>query len=833
MGVSKKFLPIRLLVGLVLLSLMVFSGVNATTHTITFTCCEYTPSFLQASVGDTVRWLGAFGDHPLSSTTIPSGAAPFSANSGTSFSYVIQIAGLYNYHCDFHQPSMAGSFNASPSAQYPLVTIRQIQEVSLDSLRVLDTLQRTQTLRWTLQRSPYYQDTVRVRGVCVVPAKVIGFTASGFNMLIADTANPSQWGGLFVRPNLSTGSPDTTLAIQWGILNVEPGDYVELTGYIDEFPAGDPVSATQIIPLFNEPLTILGSATVPPHVNKLTSDFYKGIFPSNGPNGIQFSTGEPMEFMRVTLRNLQVVSTLNATNGTFNMVDQSGNSISTMDASKWFTTRAHRDPASTYALPPAGAVVDSIKGYIMTNSGQEAPRGYRIAPVYPGDIAFGAVVLPVLSTHRRNPIVVPPDSTPVVSLRVARGSVGIASVQLRYSINNGAFVNTPMTFTPSDTTYRASIPQQAADTFVKYYINVADSAGNNVKLASSAFDGSQSDTVRGFFFYTVLNRALTIRDVQQTPFLNGRSAYIGARVTLRGLVTADTASLVLPPTRFRGTNVWYMQSGNQPWSGIWLHNDSLSLELQALRNGDSVSITGTVAEDFDVTRLQAISPPTIHTSGNPLPAPIVLTTNTFGAGVGNGTPSAEQWEGMLVQFNNVVLSDTMPTFQEIYEFGVNDGSGQVILRRDGRHHFTTTSLDPTPGLVQIPLGSQISFLRGIVYYSGNAYKVVPRANSDFGTITGVSLTHTPTIPTEFGLKQNYPNPFNPSTTIEFSLPQSEFVTVKVYNTLGQEVETLVNGVQEAGTYTARFDASRLTSGVYFYRLQAGQFSQTKKMILLK
>ena len=96
------------------------------------------------------------------------------------------------------------------SGQYPLRTIRQIQEVSADSLRTLDTLQRTNLARWTLQRSPAYQETVKVRGVCVVPAKVIGFTASGFNLLIADTANRTSWGGLFVRPNLTTGSPDTT-----------------------------------------------------------------------------------------------------------------------------------------------------------------------------------------------------------------------------------------------------------------------------------------------------------------------------------------------------------------------------------------------------------------------------------------------------------------------------------------------------------------------------------------------------------------------------------------------------------------------------------------------
>ena len=839
MRVFQLFFSVWVLAVLVFLCGTVTATSGAATHIINFQCCEYTPSFVQAAVGDTIRWQGDFGDHPLSSTTIPAGANPFQNNSGTVFSYVIQVAGLYNYHCDFHQPSMAGSFNANPALQYPLVTIRQIQEVSLDSLRLLDTLQRTQTLRWTLQRSLYYQDTVRVRGVCVVPSKVIGFTSNGYNLLLADTANPTQWGGLFVRPNLSTGSPDTALAIQWGIANIEVGDYVELTGYIDEFPAGDPVSATQIVPLYSEPLTILGTAAVPPHAFKLASDFYKGVYPSTGPNGIQFSTGEPMEFMRVELRNLFVTGTLNATNGTFNMVDQAGNSISTMDASKWFTLRFHRDPTSTYALPSAGAIVDTIRGYVMTNSGGEAPRGYRIAPIFPGDIVYGTVVLPTVSTHRRTPVVVPPDSTPVVSVRVARGNIGIANVQLRYSVNNGPYVTAPMSFMSTDTTYKASIPQQVADTFVKYYINVTDSGGNSVKLASSATDGSQSDTVRGFFFYNVLNRPLTIRDIQYTPYLNGRSAYIGARVTLRGLITADTASLKLPPPLFRGTNVWFLQSGNQPWSGIWVNNDSLTSELLALKNGDSVSITGTVDEQIMdsqtsyVTRLEFLGAPVVHSSNNPLPPPVELPTSTF-INVPKGVATAEQWEGMLVQFNNVTLSDTMPVFQLPEEFGVNDGTpGRALIRKDGTHNFTQLESEVSQGKVLIPLGARISYLRGVVHFSGNEYKIVPRGNSDFGTITDVSLTHIPDVPKEFGLRQNYPNPFNPSTTVEFSLPRSERVAVRIYNTLGQEVETLVDGVQEAGTYTVRFDASRLTSGVYFYRLQAGDFVQTKKMLLLK
>ena len=89
------------------------------------------------------------------------------------------------------------------------------------------------------------------------------------------------------------------------------------------------------------------------------------------------------------------------------------------------------------------------------------------------------------------------------------------------------------------------------------------------------------------------------------------------------------------------------------------------------------------------------------------------------------------------------------------------------------------------------------------------------------------------IPTVFALAQNYPNPFNPETYIRFSVPQESFVTVKVFNTLGEEVMTLVNEAKTAGTYNVSFNAKNLTSGIYFYSIKANDFTSTKKMILMK
>lgn len=88
-------------------------------------------------------------------------------------------------------------------------------------------------------------------------------------------------------------------------------------------------------------------------------------------------------------------------------------------------------------------------------------------------------------------------------------------------------------------------------------------------------------------------------------------------------------------------------------------------------------------------------------------------------------------------------------------------------------------------------------------------------------------------PRVFKVNQNYPNPFNPSTTINYSVSKTGLVIIKVYDVLGKEIETLVNGEKSVGNYSIKFDGSKFPSGIYFYRMQAGEFVETKKLTLLK
>jgi len=100
-------------------------------------------------------------------------------------------------------------------------------------------------------------------------------------------------------------------------------------------------------------------------------------------------------------------------------------------------------------------------------------------------------------------------------------------------------------------------------------------------------------------------------------------------------------------------------------------------------------------------------------------------------------------------------------------------------------------------------------------------------------IVMTNVGHSSLNPIEFKLYNNYPNPFNPTTVIRYSISEASFISMKVYNELGKEVKSLVNETKSAGTYEVEFNASNLSSGVYYYKLQAGSFTETKKMILAK
>lgn len=151
-----------------------------------------------------------------------------------------------------------------------------------------------------------------------------------------------------------------------------------------------------------------------------------------------------------------------------------------------------------------------------------------------------------------------------------------------------------------------------------------------------------------------------------------------------------------------------------------------------------------------------------------------------------------------------------------YGYGITNSKGEYIIN-------------------SIPLGDYI-----LVVHRIGASSATRNVNLTMEGLTNVifNLEEAPFIisnntPKEYELSQNYPNPFNPATTIKYAVPVTGQVMMSVYNSMGQLVKVLVNEVQTSGAYNVSFDGSDLASGVYLYRLEAGNFIETKKMILVK
>lgn len=143
--------------------------------------------------------------------------------------------------------------------------------------------------------------------------------------------------------------------------------------------------------------------------------------------------------------------------------------------------------------------------------------------------------------------------------------------------------------------------------------------------------------------------------------------------------------------------------------------------------------------------------------------------------------------------------------------------------KGGAHSEDTVSLAASEGLTRRSFSGWFDSIPWDSYFG---YAIL------LGTPTAVT-SHTTATPATFVLYQNYPNPFNPSTTIRYTLPQRSHVTLSVFNTLGQQVASLVDAVEEPGEHSVRFGGSSLASGVYFYRLRAGEYVATKRLVLLR
>ncbi len=721
-----------------------------------------------------------------------------------------------------------GSFNNNSQAQdifkkhrvinknpgptnFPFKTIKELQYNHPDSLAKADSIQLTDPSKYYLQAGNFIypkngntaqtnSDSIyTIVGVVVVPVKVFNYTAFGYTLVLADTgyySDPEEFNGpwhcVVLRAPIGSGSdPFTAADSQYyqAMFNLEVGDVVRVDGFNWDFPLypgqGSVMNTTtQFAPLPTSispnNFEIIASGYPLPERKKFPSDepnpFYHGTYPGGK---IKYSTGEQWEWHYVELYNWTVRSIINPERGTFDMVNDNGDVIGTYDASRYFTTVPGRqDTTYQFSVPPVGSRIDTIRGIMQSVAGTENPRGYRIAPVWPGDIVYG-VDLPRLQSHRRYPVFVTPSDTIKIEVTAIRLQNGypIDSVLIYTSTNNAAFKS-----------FKMSKPSMA-DTAIATYTITPKSAGTNIKYFFKAFSHEEltgqnyvsiyanahpmlySDTSKGFFFFTVKNPPLTIQDIQYTPYANGISPYYGAdSITVSGVITADTSDLTISgvggPGEGEGTTCWYIQSGNAPWSGIWVVGPESTLAVA--KRGDSVRVTGRVYEYISfggatTTRIDNVRDPIeILATNRPIPEPVSLPTSTFQTGVPDGTPSAEKWEGMLVRFDSVNVTNVSPTFASPWEFLVNDGSGNVLIRREGKTKYSNFPADTLLNKEILYVGDRIVPLTGIVFVGNAKYKITPRKDPDInpGNVytfnQGWNLVSIPFIPGDSSKTTLYP-----------------------------------------------------------------------------
>jgi photosystem II stability/assembly factor-like uncharacterized protein len=215
---------------------------------------------------------------------------------------------------------------------------------------------------------------------------------------------------------------------------------------------------------------------------------------------------------------------------------------------------------------------------------------------------------------------------------------------------------------------------------------------------------------------------------------------------------------------------------------------------------------------------------------------IAFTDNNNGMTASNGSNIKKTNNGGAT-WTTVTNPPGVTTFAAINMHGFKDASNIIRISLNetaGYKVFRTTNFGTTWTQETLPIQGTGNGLQHMQFINQNLGYAGGGLGSFFryGPPTNI-LGNGNNTPSEYILTQNYPNPFNPTTTIEYAVPYSGFVSVKVFDVMGREIIELVSGEKTAGNYIVQFDGSELNSGIYFYTLEADGFKETKKMLLIK
>ncbi len=470
-----------------------------------------------------------------------------------------------------------------------------------------------------------------------------------------------------------------------------------------------------------------------------------------------------------------------------------------------FNKRAADDP---FIAPPAGATVN-IQGFVFIRGTFAGPGMdvatppsaiLRIAPMTDDDLVVTA-----------EPLVTNFDFMPFdrvygeeeIDVRIGfdGDESDINSVIVTYESTAGGGAQQVTLSVETDSTFSGAIPVQPDEAFVTMTAQLVDRTGND-------FDAPSKPTLR------VLYEGITeIRHLRETPTgTRARSPFYGMSLE------TDIVARVQTDPGASGLITLQDDEGLGLWSGVWVR--STEALTSALNLGDEIRVTEAEVEDeFGVVYIRILDYDLLSDETEPYPHK-VLTTNLL-----QDQETTEPHVGMLVRFNDVTIVNPDASFGE-WTFSTKADGTDWVKADDLSNAIAETFASTT-----FEEGDEVSFLQGAMHFSFSEYKLIPIVLSDVGEILGTDAEDG--LVARFSLDQNYPNPFNPSTQIDYSIAQSGAVTLDVFDMLGRKVATLVDEQQAAGSYSVAFDGTGLASGLYLYRLSAGDNVSTRTMVLIK
>ncbi len=628
---------------------------------------------------------------------------------------------------------------------------------------------------------------VSIKGVVTMPAGLSYAGTFGWKFIISDI-NGGPWSALMVY---NPGGEGQEIPV------VLEGDLMTLTGTIAEYNTG-PANMTELD--ISGVFDIIDVAQPTPEV------------PIVSTGDLRWPT-EAEQWGTVMVQVEDAVVTGNEFQYDLIEIDDGTGSVLVDDDSDAIQTHYE-----TYPKPPVGGLVQSIEGWVYHHYGSNVDStAYKLCPLYMEDMVFGAGP-PTISAPSREPCApTTSDNEVQVSCTVTDNST-ISEALVHYSVDGGTTYNTVLmnADAEADSVYTGVIPLSGEST-VYYYFSATDDGADQSEPKTSTLPYDITDGPLGFN----ITDNLTIEHIQETTFPSGVSLYEGCTVTVSGVVTGDIEQ------HNSSYGSYAFQDGSGQWRGLVFDTGDQEVDLT---RGQEVTVTGLVT-DFDSDWL-------FQNGGN---TRLINATVVVGESVGEPAPMAvscedlaqdadevESYEGVLVRLNNVSIASVND-----FDWTVTDATGAVTLIDDDMANMEADNL-----MSELTEGQELESLVGIFNYSFGTYKVQIRDGADLGATVGIK-EDIHLNPYAYALYDNFPNPFNPETQIRFSIGRQDDVKLVIYDLIGHQVRTLIDGdIYNAGFHAVHWNGldnngQKVPSGMYIYRIKAGDFMADKKMLLLK